>query len=398
MSRPAALALLLALAPALARATPPPPSPSEAAAKAEAVRAVASASAAFAAGDITGALAHFEAAMRLRPSTKLHYNIGVCHQRLTREAAARGDAAAESRHASAAIEAFNAYLRANPDAKDRVPVEDLVRQLGGTPATQAQLRDPLAPRIDPPEPDRVDPGPDQPARSDAPPGEPDRVDARPLPGEPDRIVPSPPPDPPAAIAPRGYFGVDLGLVTQPQLLANTGLDGAYQGLVAIRGGARLGPRRRIELGADLGLALPGQTRATNLALSAQRLVIDLGHAIPLGRHRRLELALGGLVGVVREALRVRAGQALPACATGTAGTLVSARAGGVVGGRVGFAVLVGARRNHELGMHITLAFHGFGPGGAAATPAQCDERPFAAQSVPRARFVITGALGYALRF
>lgn len=75
--------------------------------------------------------------------------------------------------------------------------------------------------------------------------------------------------------------------------------------------------------------------------------------------------------------------------------LVSAHAGGVVGGRLGFAVLVGARRHHELGMHITFAFFGFGPGSAADS---CDERPFAAASVLRARAVITSALGYAFRF
>jgi hypothetical protein len=46
-------------------------------------------------------------------------------------------------------------------------------------------------------------------------------------------------------------------------------------------------------------------------------------------------------------------------------------------------------------MHFTFAFIGFGPG-SAADP--CDERPFAAQAVPRARAVIVSALGYAFRF
>lgn len=46
-------------------------------------------------------------------------------------------------------------------------------------------------------------------------------------------------------------------------------------------------------------------------------------------------------------------------------------------------------------MHITFAFFGIGPGSAADT---CDERPFAAASVLRARAVITSALGYAFRF
>ncbi|HEY0132484.1 MAG TPA: hypothetical protein VGB85_00355, partial [Nannocystis sp.] len=75
--------------------------------------------------------------------------------------------------------------------------------------------------------------------------------------------------------------------------------------------------------------------------------------------------------------------------------LLGARTGGVLGGRVGFAVLVGARRHHELGMQLTLAFHGFGPGPSA--PA-CDAPGRVLQDVPRARLMVTGALGYAFRF
>ena len=128
----------------VAPATTPPPVTDDAR-KAAARKLAEAASAAFAAGDYPAALARFEEAMALRPNPKLHYNLGVCHQRLTRQAAARGDADAEARHADAAIDAFNAYLRDNPDAPDRAAVELLIRDLGGTPITQPQLRDPLAP-------------------------------------------------------------------------------------------------------------------------------------------------------------------------------------------------------------------------------------------------------------
>jgi len=124
-------------------------------------------------------------------------------------------------------------------------------------------------------------------------------------------------------------------------------------------------------------------------------LLDLGHPIPLGRGQRLELSVGGIVSLTREALHLRAGQTPPPCAVQTARRLVSTRTGGVVGGRLGFAVLVGARRHHELGMHFTFALFGFGPGSAAAS---CDERPFAAQAVPQARAVFTSALGDAFRF
>ncbi len=109
----------------------------------------------------------------------------------------------------------------------------------------------------------------------------------------------------------------------------------------------------------------------------------------------MELPIGGLVGLVREALRVSSGQPRPACATQGTGTLLAARTGGVLGGRIGFTVLVGACRHHELGMQLTLAFHGFGPGPSA--PA-CDAPGRVLQDVPRARLMLTGALGYALRF
>ena len=367
-------ALLAALASAAPDPAPPATPTPDDERKAAARTAVDAASALFAAGDFAGALARFEEAMALRPSPKLHYNLGVCHQRLTREAAARVDPAAEARHASAAIDAFNAYLRGNPDAPDRATVESLVRDLGGTPATQPQLRDTLAPLPTSPTPTATPtPTPPTPAPLPAPP---------------------PKPEPPL---PRGYLGGALGLVTQPQLLDTPNLDGGYQAMLLARGGARLGRRRGLELGAQLWLAVPGQTAPTTPALSTQAILVDVGYAVPLGPGRRLELPLGAEFGVAREGLRVRAGQPLPTCAAATSGTLVAARPGGVAGGRIGFAVLVGPRRNHEIGMHIHLAFFGFGPGPGSAS-GTCDARPFAAAGVARARLVLATSVGYAFRF
>lgn len=375
-----ALAVLLALLPAPRPAAAAPAETPDDARKQAARKAVDAATAAFTAGDFTRALARFEEAMALRPNPKLHYNLGVCHQRLTRAAQDRGDADAEARHAGAAIDAFNAYLRENPDAPDRAAVETLVRDLGGTPATQPQLRDPLAPLP------RV---PDDPPPATAPPVAP-TITPPPAPSP----TPSPAPSPTPPL-PRGWLGAAGALISQPQLLGAAALDGAYQAALVLRGGARLGKRRGLELGAQVWLAVPGQTAATNLALSTQVLLADLGYAFTLVPARRLELPLGAVLGVAREGLRVRPGQTLPPCAAAAAGTLVSARAGAVVGGRIGFAVLVGPRRNHEIGMHIHLAYFGLGRGTAAAT---CDERPFASAGIARNRLVLATSVGYAFRF
>jgi hypothetical protein len=142
--------------------------------------------------------------------------------------------------------------------------------------------------------------------------------------------------------------------------------------------------------------VPGQTAPTYLALSTQALLLDVGHAVPLGPNRRLELPLGASSASPARACGCAPANPCRPAPPQTTGTLVAARPGGVAGGRLGFAVLVGPRRNHELGMHIHLAFFGFGPPGSAA--GSCDERPFAAAGVARARLVLATSLGYAFRF
>jgi len=368
---------------------------------------VLAARAAFDRGDYAGAIVHFEAAMALRPAPKLHYNLGVCHMRLYRQAGERADAAAESRHAAAAIEALNTYLRARPDADDRSEVEGMVRALGGNPVTQAQLRDPMHPIADTPDPAPTPPAPTVIPSAPAPTSALPRSDLTALPRSDLPALPRsdltalPRSDLPALprsdlpALPRGYLGLQLGVAVQPQLTARSELGGGLTGVAVLRGGGRLGARRRIELGGHLAATFPGDANTTRKALTTTVLAIDLVYAVPLGRARRLELPVGGFAGLVHEALRVAPGQPRPPCAIQDGGTLVGARAGGVLGGRLGFAVLVGARRHHELGMHLTLAFHGFGPGPSA--PA-CDAPGRVLQDVPRARLMLTGALGYAYRF
>ncbi len=398
----AALVLVTFVVPASATAAPAPDP--------RAVQAVSAGRAAFDRGDYAGAIVQFEAARALRPAPKLHYNLGVCHMRLFRGAEARGDAPTASTHAAAAIEAFNLYLRDRPQAEDRPEVEAMVRALGGSPSTQARLRDTMAPAEPPSLKPTDEPTPTEPTPT-APVAAPTSTD-----GPAPTVVPTPTaapapttapaptaapaltPPPPALSLPRAYLGLRIGLAVQPQLTARADLRGGVQGLLVLHGGARMGLRRRVELGGQLMVAIPDQTGAAPVALSTAALLLDAGYALPLGRSRRFELPVAGFVGVAREALRVTGGRPAPACAIEGGGALVGARAGGVAGGRLGFAVLVGARRHHELGMHLTLAFHGFGPGPSGSSASACPAPARVLQDVPRARLVTTAALGYAFRF
>lgn len=361
------------------------PPDDDAARRREAGAAVEAAARDYAAGRFARALAGFERAMALRPSPKLHYNVGACHQQLMLAARSGGDADAEVRHAAEAVAAYNAYLAASPAAEDRAQVEDLVRELGGTPTTRPQLKPIPAARA---------------RETGPPPGPPSDVPApRPPPPPPSAAPSSPPPTPdgqvPVPARPRrGYVGASLGLLAQPQV-PTARLEGAAQVLASLRVGGLLGARRRLHLGANVVLSTAGETARDKLGLAAQMLFAELEYNVPLGHSGRFELPIGVFVGAAREALRTRQGQTRPACATSNAGTLVSQRAGGGAGGRVGFLVLLGPRRNHEIGVRLSTAALGFGPGTADAG---CDERPFAAYDVPRARWIVTADAGYAFRF
>lgn len=337
---------------------------------------------AFGAGDYARALAEFERAMALRPSPKIHYNIGVCHQQLMLDARDRGDTEAESVHAAAAVEAYKTYLRELPDAEDRVEVEATIRDLGGTPLTQFRLKS-----LPPPRADAAAPASDEPPEPSAdPPPSPPPPEAAPE-------IDEPPPSSAETPLPRGRIGATFGLNGQPQIGAAR-LDGAVQGFIMARVGAFVGARRRVYLGAGVLAAAAFETANDKLALQMQAATLDIEYAQPLGRARRVELVFGGFVAGAREALRIRAAEQRPICAARPTGTLVSQRGGAGAGGRVGLHVLLGPRKNHELGVRLSTAILGFGTGTAAA---DC-EPPFSQFDVPRARWLLLGDSGYAFRF
>lgn len=351
--------------------------------KGEAAAAVVAAAKAFEAGDFAAALAGFERAQALRPAPKLHYNVGLCRRELMLAARTRGDAAAEAEHAAAAVAAFNAYLQEVPTADDRSEVEELVRGLGGTPLTQPRLKPIPTPREDPPPSVGASVAP--PPVTFAPPPVPTEGAATQVSG--------PAPRAPEVPLRGGRVGASFGLVVEPQLRPSR-LDGGVQGHLSARIGGFAGSRRRVYLGLGVLLGAAGQTSAEKLGLTTQLLFFEAEYNVPLGTRRRLELALGGLASAAREALRIREGEP-PGCAARATGKLASQRVGGGAGGRVGLLVLLGPRRNHEIGVRLTTLILGFGGGSAAAA---CSPRPFAAHEVPQARVILYSETGYALRF
>lgn len=346
---------------------------------------------AYAAGEFDRALAQFERAMALRPSPKIHYNIGVCRQQLMLAARERGDVEAESLHAAAAVEAYKAYLRELPEAEDRVEVEATIRDLGGTP--QFQLKAIPFPRAGGTPVGREDAA-TSPAPVPAPPPVPvpDPAPVAPPPGADARDTTS---SRPAEVTPlfRGRVGVTFGLNGQPQV-GTARLDGAAQVFAMGRLGGFVGARRRVYIGGAGLLAGAAVTANDKLALQMQAVLFDLEYAHPVGRARRVEIVGGGFLVGARETLRIRADAQRPVCAAHSSGALVSQRGGAGAGGRVGLHVLLGARKNHEIGVRLSTAILGFGQGTATAG---C-EPPFSQLDVPRARWLVLVDSGYSFRF
>lgn len=349
---------------------------------------------AYAAGDFDRALAQFERAMALRPSPKIHYNIGVCRQQLMLAARERGDVEAESLHAAAAVEAYKAYLRELPEAEDRVEVEATIRDLGGTP--QFQLKAIPFPRAEGTPVGREDAA-TSPASVPAPPPVPvpDPAPVAPPPPGADARDSTSAASRAAGVTPlfRGRVGVTFGLNGQPQIGAAR-LDGAVQGFAMGRLGGFVGARRRVYIGGAGLLAGAGVTANDKLALQMQAVLFDLEYAHPVGRARRVEIVGGGFLVGARETLRIRAEAQRPVCAAHSSSALVSQRGGAGAGGRVGLHVLLGARKNHEIGVRLSTAILGFGQGTAAAG---C-EPPFSQLDVPRARWLVLVDSGYSFRF
>jgi hypothetical protein len=345
-------------------------------------------------GDYDAALEGFERALALEPSPGIHYNIAVCHHRLMLEVTEGSEAYETSRRR--AIEAYDRYLEAAPDADDREAVQELIRSLGGRSTESSRW---TIERLEPdPSPELRGPEPDPP--------EPDPPEVQ-LPEPPPRVEPKPPARATTDWRPRGRVGAGFVLgLTNMRELARTDEVATLPSLgLTLRGGAFLGPRDRINLGGEVALA--GQPSRTDtrhrLATGHLGVTIDYGH--PVGERRRLEIGGGGLVGIAGQSLHHR-GASQVSCPTTsrTQGDRVVGQRGGLLlGGRFTLAALLGRRRNHELALRITpgLGLYGAGQRGShTVTGESCDEgpTPFEELGMNGPALVVMVDLGYAPRF
>ncbi|MCR9166430.1 MAG: hypothetical protein ACE37F_01250 [Nannocystaceae bacterium] len=130
------------------RADEPTATPADAQPDPRAVAAFEAGQKAFANADFFTALHNFQRAQQLAPTPELHYNIGLCHERVD--------------NWDRAIESFEHYLEETPDAFDRADVEARIRAAKRRRAKEARVTPPaLTPgKSDPPPsppPTRVQP-------------------------------------------------------------------------------------------------------------------------------------------------------------------------------------------------------------------------------------------------
>lgn len=356
---------------------------------AAATAAIERARAAVRAGDYAAALGHYQGALRLRPSAKLHFNIAVCHHRLmlTQEP---GSSAYEQQRA-AAVTAYNRYLQAAPGAPDTDEVSELVRALGGTPLVD----DPEPWTIELVEPDAV---PEAPSLYDQT-EEPATTPTTPTPTEP---TPRPPGPTPAGPTLRGRIGPFVPLVlSSPAALARSSELRPLPTLgLGLRGNAFVGQRRRIALGGELALTTqPLSARARHrLGLGWLGVLLEFRHPL---RDGRFEIGGGGVVGLGWQRL-VYAGDAPLRCAVG--GREASGRAGLSTGMRLVLAALLGKRKSHELSLRVGPGLAAHGPGSVASEDAEgmpCTGEPSAFETLglpDGAALSVTVDIGYAPRF
>jgi tetratricopeptide (TPR) repeat protein len=329
-------------------------------------------SAAFGAGDFALAIEHYEAAIALLPAPKLHYNLGVCHQRLSLSADSPEQ---RTRERDLAIRSYNAYLEHNPRAEDRLEVAATIRELGGTPVTMPTLMplfegDDNPPALEPePEPEPI-PGPDL------------------------GVVATAEPAPPYPH--HGRFGATLAGGYSPTLSAAAAIDANAMIALDIHAGGFVGPRRRMLLAAHTGFYAGATLRSNGLALSGYSLGL-LGQQTWVVGREALMLGLGGVVALTGQGLETRAGVASPACRSGS-DARVAARTGALLAPRFDLGLLLGSRRRGMIGVLVqpSVAIFGDGRSGAGCL---ADETPWTTHGLPRRwQFQLWLGAGFNFRF
>lgn len=357
-----------------------PPTPSSEPSQIEIDAAIGRAKAAAKKRDYPTALAEFEKARAMKATPQLHFNVAVCHQALML-AAAEGTPERDAQR-QAAIAAYREYLAAAPDASDRADVERIVVELGGTtgpePAPEPddspalpELRE-IVTRIDPDEP---------------------QPEPKPKPDVPDR-----PPTPVSKV--HGRVGPFV-----PILLAHMGRLGGRTLVspmigLGVRGGVFLGARERLNLGGEVAAYGMPAAPAQKHVLVGAVLAATLEYGDTVGKKKRFAIAGGIVIGPAFESLRYHGNDDGRAACAVRKKDEDSSRAGAVLAPRLALMLLLGRRRNHELGLRITPALALFGSG--SSTPpsgmTSCDQTPFAEVGLPGGPALVTTIdLGYAPR-
>ncbi|MEE9385697.1 MAG: hypothetical protein V3V08_19985 [Nannocystaceae bacterium] len=347
---------------------------------------------AFAQGDYETAAARFRSAATLRPAATLHYNIAVCHHRLMRSATQQE---AQNLHADRAIEAYNRYLAARPDAPDRAEVTRLIENLGGT-ASRGGLKHA---RFH--------------ATRSARPGAPQQGDledttAVPRPAGDDEKRPTHgtttthPRETLKAATPRPHIVLQVFTLfgPTPTLADNRQVEGNATLLVGIGLTTRI--RRRLRLGTALAGYAGGTQAPDKLSFSGGHAAISIGYKHDIGQGERLWLALDLDTGFARQSIRTRErAEEAPECTTAAEnGRLVGRRSGGLAAGRASLGMQLGDSRRHGVTLHLMPAIGVYGRGSRGHTAADCapGERPLQGLGITGPSVFIWLGAGYAAVF
>jgi hypothetical protein len=348
MRRGPALVCLLAVALTASptAASPEPVDPDHEQRKAAAKAEVQAAREAFSRGDFQLAIDHYQAAMAILPAPKLHYNIGVCHQRLSVEAEAAED---RTRERDLAIESYNRYLEQNPRAEDRLEVAEIIRELGGVPVTMPSLK-PLfeGDGEQPSEPNDGAPDPEQPD-----------------PEQPDSDLEIEPAQPPAApkqppYPSHGRFGMMFVGGYSPMIGSAEAIDAPGMFALDLHGGGFIGPRRRFLLAAHTMLFSGAALRADGFSFYGYSVGLLGQHTWVLGREGA-QLSFGAVAGLTGQGLSQREDVPPPLCSLG-GGAQIAARTGGLLAPRFDLGILLGVRRRGMISVLVQPSFAVFGEG------------------------------------
>ena len=392
--------MLASVLAAVLATAPEAPAPSEAPAgaaesKAAAKAAFGRAKAHAAAGRYEEAIVDFEEALRLRPSPGLHYNIAVCHHRLLLSAEA--DSELYETHRAAAVDAYNAYLDAAPEATDRYAVAATIHDLHGRPNVIDEWRI-----------DDTDPGRASLELRDEPEPEPELAEPPPqdeVAEEPEPALTPPPshPPPPARSPmrpgfPHGMLGLGLAIeAPSPAAMATTdGIDSVPALGPVFRAGGFVGEPREFLIGGEIWWSSTTTGANRGHRITTFQVLILLGWARAVGASKRLELGLSSTVGLGGQTMAH--GTASSATCPVRASGVVSSRGGLLAGTRFLMRGVFGAKKNHALGLRVGPTATLFGGGSKDSGCLMGGPSPFSEYGVPEVSLLVRSDLSYAFRW